>query len=211
MDRITQRGFRYVFRPHANDTLKAHALVEGIMSLAAKHGGLKSGVILSENTEWGKSVADKQKTFLQQAGVDIKLVEHYPYAAPDLTSMIVKTRALRPDLVLANSYLGDALADHSADGRIPTSSPTVYAAGGGGHLQPDFVKRCRRTRRGRDLRHAWDPAVGRKRTLDQGDQRSPYRAHGVPITEDAGCYYQCFQVLVDALERSQGARSEEDP
>src|ERR671913_490335 len=71
VDRITQRGFRYVFRPHANDTLKARALVEGIISLAANHGGLKSGVILSENTEWGKSVADKQKTFLQQAGVDI--------------------------------------------------------------------------------------------------------------------------------------------
>ena len=27
--------------------------------------------------------------------------------------------------------------------------------------------------------------------------------NGVPITEDAACYYQCFQVLVDALERSK--------
>ena len=60
-------------------------------------------MILSENTEWGKSVADKQKTFLEEARVEIKLVEHYPYAAPDLTSMVVKARALRPDLVLANS------------------------------------------------------------------------------------------------------------
>jgi len=202
VDRITQRGFRYVFRPHANDTLKARALVDGITSLAAKHGGLKTGVILSENTEWGKSVADKQKTFLQQAGVEIKLVEHYPYAAPDLTSMIVKTQALRPDLVLANSYLGDALLITRLMGEYRLR-PVVYAAGGGGHLQPDFVRGAGTLAEGVICATAWDPAVGRKVPwIKEVNERHVARA-GVPITEDAACYYQCFQVLADALERSR--------
>ncbi len=202
VDRITQRGFRYIFRPHANDTLKSRALVEGIISLGSAHGGLITGVILSENTEWGKSVADKQKTFLEEARVEIKLVEHYPYAAPDLTSMVVKARALRPDLVLANSYLGDALLITRLMGEYQLR-PTVYAAGGGGHLQPDFVGGAGALAEGVICATAWDPAVGRKVPWIKEVNDRHVARNGVPITEDAACYYQCFQVLVDALERSK--------
>ena len=200
VDRITQRGFRYVFRPHANDTLKARALVEGIMGLAAKHGGLRTGVILSENTEWGKSVGDKQKTFLEAAGVEIKLVEHYPYAAPDLTSMVVKARALRPDLVLANSYLGDALLITRLMGEFQFR-PTVYAAGGGGHIQPDYVRGAGRLAEGLIAATAWDPAVGRSLPWIKELNDRHVARNGVPMTEDSAAYYQCFHVLVDALER----------
>ncbi len=201
VDRITQRGFRYVFRPHANDTLKARALVEGVMGLARPRGGLRSGVILSENTEWGKSVADKQKAFLEQAGVEIRLVEHYPYAAPDLTSMVVKARALRPDLVIANSYLGDALLITRLMGEY-RFRPTCYAAGGGGHLQPDFVRGAGPLAEGVICATIWDPAIGRNIPWIKAVNDRHVAQHGIPITEDAACYYQCFQVLVDALERA---------
>jgi len=202
VDRITQRGFRYVFRPHANDTLKARALVEGVMGLAARHGGLRTGVILSENTEWGKSVGDKQKTFLEAAGVEIKLVEHYPYAAPDLTSMVVKARALRPDLVLANSYLGDALLITRLMGEF-RFRPTVYAAGGGGHIQPDYIRGAGPLAEGLIAATAWDPAVGRSLPWIKELNDRHVARNGVPMTEDSAAYYQCFHVLVDALERAR--------
>jgi branched-chain amino acid transport system substrate-binding protein len=201
VNKITERGFKYVFRPHANDTLKAQALVGGVMGIAAERGGIKTGVILSENTEWGKSVADKQKGFLEKAGVEIKLVEHYPYAAPDLTSMIVKARALKPDLVLANSYLGDALLITRLMGEYKFK-PTVYAAGGGGHLQPDFVKGAGPLAEGLICATIWDPAIGRSQPWIKEINDRHVAKTGVPITEDAGAYYQCFQVLVDALERT---------
>jgi branched-chain amino acid transport system substrate-binding protein len=126
-DKITQRGFKYVFRAHANDTIKARTLIEGLAYLAKRAGGVKSAVVFSENTEWGKSVGDKQKTFLEGLGVKVHFVEHYPYAAPDLTSMIVKAKALRPELVIANSYLGDALliTRQMAEQEL---RPAVYAA-----------------------------------------------------------------------------------
>ena len=200
VDRITQRGFKYTFRPHVNDTLKARALVGGIMGIAKPNGGIKTGVILSENTEWGKSVGEKQKAFLEAAGVEIKLVEHYPYAAPDLTSMVIKARALRPDLVLANSYLGDALLITRLMGEM-RFRPTVYAAGGGGHLQPDFLKGAGPLAEGIICATAWDAALGRRVPwIKEVNDRHIARA-GVPMTEDAACYYQNFYVLVDALER----------
>jgi branched-chain amino acid transport system substrate-binding protein len=200
VDRITERGFRYVFRPHANDTLKAKALIGAIMGVASSRGGIRTGVILSENTEWGKSVGDKQKAFLEQAGVEIRLVEHYPYAAPDLTSMIVKVRGLRPDLVLANSYLGDALLITRLMGEYRLR-PTVYAAGGGGHIQPDFARGAGPLANGIICGTAWDAALGTQIPWIKDINDRHVARTGNPITEDAACYYQCFHVLMDALSR----------
>ncbi len=66
-DKITERGFKYVFRAHANDTMKARTLIEGLVALSKRAGGIKSAVIMAENTEWGKSVSDKQRNFLEKA------------------------------------------------------------------------------------------------------------------------------------------------
>ena len=170
------------------------------MSLGAAHGGLKTGVILSENTEWGKSVADKQKTFLEQARVEIKLVEHYRCARPHLDG---RQGARAPARSGARQLVSRRrVADHSADGRV-SLRPTVYAAGGGGHLQPDFVGGAGALAEGVICATAWDPAVGRKVPWIKEVNDRHVARNGVPITEDAACYYQCFQVLVDALERSK--------
>src|SRR5216684_7242130 len=108
-DKITERGFKYVFRAHANDTMKARTLIDGLVALGKRGGSVKSAVILAENTDWGKSVSEKQKNFLEKAGVKVHFVENYPYQSADLTSLIVKAKAAGPDLIVADSYLGDAL------------------------------------------------------------------------------------------------------
>jgi branched-chain amino acid transport system substrate-binding protein len=201
-DKITQRGFKYVFRAHANDTIKARTLIEGLAYLAKRAGGVKSAVVFSENTEWGKSVGDKQKTFLEGLGVKVHFVEHYPYAAPDLTSMIVKAKALRPELVIANSYLGDALliTRQMAEQEL---RPAVYAAGGGGHLQPDFLKGTGRLSEGIVAATMWDAAVGRAVAWIKRENDRHVARFGMPMTEDSAGYYQAFHVIVDALERAK--------
>src|SRR5881296_2840450 len=64
-DKITERGFKYVFRAHANDTIKARTLIEGLIALSKKGTPIKSAVVMAENTDWGKSVGEKQKNFLE--------------------------------------------------------------------------------------------------------------------------------------------------
>ncbi|HET6521833.1 MAG TPA: ABC transporter substrate-binding protein, partial [Geminicoccaceae bacterium] len=201
VDKLTERGFRYFFRAHANDTIKARTLIEGIMALAEKGGGtLSKGVILAENTEWGKGVSEKQKRFLEENGVTIDLVEFYPYAAPDLTSMVVKAKGLEPDLVLADSYLGDALLITRLMGEHQLK-PVAYAAGGGGHIQPDFLKGAGPLAEGLIAATAWDPAVGLALPWIKDLNERHVERFGVPMTEDSAAYYQAFQVIVDALER----------
>jgi branched-chain amino acid transport system substrate-binding protein len=201
-DRITQRGFKYVFRAHANDTIKARTLIEGLAGIAKRSGGVKSAVIFSENTDWGKSVGDKQKGFLEAQGVKVHFVEHYPYAAPDLTSMVVKAKGLQPELVIANSYLGDALLiTRQMDEQ--ELRPVVYAAGGGGHLQPDYLKGAGKLAEGVFAATMWDAAVGKAVPWIKAENDRHVARFGMPMTEDSAGYYQGFQIIVDALERAK--------
>jgi branched-chain amino acid transport system substrate-binding protein len=201
-DKITQRGFKYVFRAHANDTIKARTLIDGLNSIARRSGGVKSAVIFSENTDWGKSVGEKQKSFLEAAGVKVHFVEHYPYAAPDLTSLMVKAKGTKPELVIANSYLGDALLiTRQMDEQ--EVRPVVYAAGGGGHLQPDFLKGSGRLAEGIFAATMWDAAVGKAVPWIKAENDRHVARFGTSMTEDSAGYYQGFQIIVDALERAK--------
>ena len=201
VDKITERGFKYVFRAHSNDSIKGATLVDGIIALSKRFTPIKSAVIFSENTEWGKSVGDKQKNFLERQGVKVHYVEHYPYASADLTSMIVKAKGLQPELVIANSYLGDALliTRQMSEQEL---RPTVYAAGGGGHLQPDFLKGAGKLSEGLLAATNWAPAVGKSVPWIKRENDRFMARFGTPLAEDSARYYQSFQVIVDALERS---------
>jgi len=207
-DRITQRGFKYVFRAHSNDTIKAGTLIEGLMALSKRVTPIKSAIIFSENTEWGRSVGDKQKGFLEGHAVKVHYVEHYPFAAPDLTSMVVKARGLKPDLVVANSYLGDALliTRQMSEQEL---RPTVYAAGGGGHLQPDFLKGVGKLAEGILVATNWAPAVGKSVPWIKRENDRFLARFGTPLAEDSARYYQSFHVIVDALERAKTTSSKE--
>jgi len=202
-DTITQRGFKYVFRAHANDSIKARTLIDGLMAFSKRTGlPAKTAVVFSENTEWGKSVGDKQRGFLEQGGVKVHYVEQYPFAAPDLTSMVVKAKGNRPDLVIANSYLGDALliTRQMSEQEL---RPMVYAAGGGGHLQPDFLKGVTKLAEGILVATMWDAAVGKAVPWIAKENERYRTKYGTNMTEDSAGYYQAFQVIVDALERTR--------
>ncbi len=207
-DKITQRGFKYVFRVHANDTIKAKTLIDGLAALSRRFTPLKTATIFSENTEWGRSVGEKQKGFLEELGVKVHFVEHYPNAAPDLTSMVVKAKGVKPDLVIANSWLGDALLI-TRQMNEQELRPTVYAAGGGGHLQPDFLKGTGKLSEGILAATMWDPAVGKSIPWIKAENDRHVARFGVPMTEDSASYYQSFQVIVDAIERAKTTSAKE--
>lgn len=208
-DKITERGFRYVFRAHANDTIKARTLIEGLVALGKRASPpIGSAVILAENTDWGKSVSDKQRAFLEKAGVKVHFVETYPYAAPDLTSLIVKAKRVKPDLIVADSYLGDALLI-TRQMNEQELRPVAYAAGGGGHVQPDFLRNTGNLSDGILAATMWDAAVGKAVAWIAKENERHVAKFGAPFTEDSAGFYQAFQIIVDALERAKTTSAKE--
>src|SRR5205814_4362756 len=97
---------------------------------------------------------------LEKAGVKVHFVENYPFQSADLTSLIVKAKSANPDLIVADSYLGDALLI-TRQMFEQELKPAVYAAGGGGHVQPDFLKGAGRLSEGILNATMWDAAVGK--------------------------------------------------
>ena len=81
--------------------------------------------------------------------------------------------------------------------------PTVYAAGGGGHVQPDFLKGAGKLSEGIFAATMWDAAVGKNVPWIAKDNDRHVARFGAPFTEDSGGYYQAFYVIVDALERTK--------
>jgi branched-chain amino acid transport system substrate-binding protein len=202
-DGLTERGFKYFFRAHPNDKIKAKALADGLAYLGDKAGAkLKTAVVMAENTDWGKSVSVHQKAGVEANGVKVAMLENYPFASPDLTSMIVKAKAFKPDMVVIDSYLGDALLIARTMSEQDLK-PVVFATGGAGGVQPDFLAGAGPLAEGVISAVAWDAAIG-KQVPWIGELNAKHIARfGVPFTEDSASYYQAFYVVIDALERAK--------
>jgi len=208
-DGLATRGFKYFFRPHANDAVKAKALTDAIAYFSGKTGTkLTTAAIMAENTDWGKSVSVHQQSGLETAGTKVALLENYPFASPDLTSMIVKAKATKPDLVVIDSYLGDALLIARTMSEQDLR-PVVFAAGGGGSVQPDFEKGAGPLAEGVLSAVAWDAGIGYSVPWIAEENAKHVKRFGVSFTEDSASYYQNAWIIADALERVKGAPTAE--
>jgi branched-chain amino acid transport system substrate-binding protein len=200
-DALTERGFKYFFRAHPNDKIKAKALADALAYLGDKAGAkLKSAVVMAENTDWGKSVSVHQKDGVEANGIKVAMLENYPFASPDLTSMIVKAKGFKPDLVVIDSYLGDALLITRTMSEQDLK-PVMFATGGAGAVQPDFLAGAGPLAEGVVSAVAWDAAIGKRVPWIAEENDKHLKRFGVPFTEDSASYYQAFYVIVDALER----------
>ena len=68
------------------DTISVRDLILGMVTKSAND----AAVVMAENTDWGKSVSVHQKDGVEANGIKVAMLENYPFASPDLTSMIVK-------------------------------------------------------------------------------------------------------------------------
>jgi branched-chain amino acid transport system substrate-binding protein len=87
--------------------------------------------------------------------------------------------------------------------------PIAYAAGGGGHVQPDFLKNMAKLSDGIIAATMWDAAVGKKVPWIAKENERHVAKFGVPFTEDSGGFYQAFQIIVDGLERAKTTSAKE--
>jgi branched-chain amino acid transport system substrate-binding protein len=102
---ITGRGFKYVFRAHppvVPTTNWAVDLVKNVM-------GYATAAVLCENSAMGQSMYNMSLTRAKAVGLTIVHSELYDSKAPDLSPMLLKVKAAKPDAIIAGSYLTDAV------------------------------------------------------------------------------------------------------
>ena len=138
-DPITERGYKYVFR--SNPTAKAFAdrTVDVINEIIAPGLKVKSQdlriAIIHEDALYGTTVAKYQTEAAKKAGLNI--VETLPYSAKavDLSSLILRLKGGKVDVVLQTSYQNDTVLFFRQMKEASFAPKAVIGAGGGYSLQ----------------------------------------------------------------------------
>ena len=142
-DNLTQRGFKYLFRPSARTSQTAAGAVGMIKSSLAPMLKIPFNqvkvAIINEDSQWGTEVAHYAELSTKEAGLQMVTHEAYSAKAVDLSSLVLKLKSLNPDVVIASSYTPDGNLFWK-QARELDFMPKAMVGTGSGHTARDFYK-----------------------------------------------------------------------
>jgi len=110
-DIITERGFKWTFRTNIKTSMQAQQYDEMVYLLSkATNTSIKTGVFLHENGLYGQSWKEALMKYVGEKS-SLKIIESiaYPTQTKDMTTEILKAKALKPDIILSINYAPDAV------------------------------------------------------------------------------------------------------
>ena len=199
-DKITEQGFKTVFRIAAKDSWWTRDQFVFLKDMQEEFKTeIKTLAFVYENGDWGKGFAGQWRALAEKNGYKIVLDEPYPSTATDLSPVVQKIRRARPDVLMLVSNAADAilLTNTLADYKVKLKA---IIASGGGHADPSFLKAT-----GSNARYLfdiveWETDVnkpGVKEINEKFKARYGYNLAGESV--DA---YIAMYVIKDALERA---------
>lgn len=112
-DKVNQQGYRYVFRTNENSTKLGTAAVDFIREELAPRLKLEPKdvkiAVIFEDGAFGSAVAEVVESHAVVNGMNVLAYESYKATSVDLSSLVLKLKAVNPDVIIAASYLNDAV------------------------------------------------------------------------------------------------------
>jgi branched-chain amino acid transport system substrate-binding protein len=201
-DSITERGFRYVFQqvPRASDLAKFQA---DFLAFLEKSQGKKLSriAILHEDGDYGQSVNVAATEFLKQHGREVVGSFSYPFRTTDVSTLIGRLKATRPDAVLQASYIGDSILISRTASRLGLKVPFIDA---GGKAHHSYAEAAGTTGEGEYVLTLWNPDIPGASELN-----GRYRARtGIDMPGHAALLYQSILTLAAGVEQAGKADRE---
>ena len=110
-DAITERGFRYTFRPSIKGSNVGEVGIDFIKGDLARNLGLEPSklrlAVLHEDSIFGSTAAKAIDQYAKAAGVPIVELISYNRSSNDLLSVVLRAKAARPDVIFLASYIPD--------------------------------------------------------------------------------------------------------
>jgi branched-chain amino acid transport system substrate-binding protein len=135
---LKDRNLNYTFRPQPNGSLFGEATVQYVAANAK--GKLKKAVkdvraaIIYEDGPYGTGVAASNESEAKKQGMQVVLKEGFSAQAPDLSSLVTKLRAARPDVIFHTGYNPD-IALFLRQAKEQGLRTRIYVGHGAGHSQ----------------------------------------------------------------------------
>ena len=102
---IFRQGRKYIFMIIS----PAEFYLEGLVDMGAKRG-LKTIAIVNEDTLFPKATVVGTEELAKKRGLQVVLREAYPKGNTDFSALLVKIKAVNPDIIAAATYFDDAVA-----------------------------------------------------------------------------------------------------
>ena len=139
-DDITGRGFKYVFRTTFNSQMMGSQMVEYSADAIAQKLGKKAKdlrfAIIHEDGGFGTSSAKHLIGTSKDLGLNVVLTEAYSAKSADLSSLVLKLRQAKPDILLTAQYINDSILFHKQAAEMKFKPIVVGTTAGQGN--PDF-------------------------------------------------------------------------
>ena len=130
---IWERGRKYIF----GLVTASRFYLEGALDIAAKKG-YKRVAIIGEDSLFPRASAKGGADMARQRGMEVVLNEFYPKATTDFAALLIKVKALKAEVLLANTYLPDSVAITRQMNELDVNVKVFVATVGPG--LPDFSK-----------------------------------------------------------------------
>ena len=140
---LKDRNLQYTFRPQPNGGLFGAYSVQYIASYSQER--LKKApkdlrvAIIYEDGPYGAGVAAANEAEAKKFGMQVVLKEGFSIQAPDLSSLVTKLRAARPDVLFHTGYAPD-IALFLRQAKEQGLRVKAYLGHGAGHSQLDKLK-----------------------------------------------------------------------
>ncbi len=137
---LTTRGYKYFFRLQGTNMgfLKSMVLYADAYNKEKLGGKLKTVAIVADNTLLGQETLEWSKYWAKELGYDVIAEVLYSKGTPDLTSEVLALRSAKPDILIADSYITDAIL--LVKTMIEQNfKPAIFVTKGTGFIDPSFI------------------------------------------------------------------------
>lgn len=200
-DKLTNRGFKYIFRVVPLGSAVGAAQLKGAVAIGKLTGHpIKKIALLYEDTAYGSTQAEGMAKAAPGMGVEVALMEAYPAGITDVTPIIQKVKRVKPDIVFAVSYFTDSVLIIRAMRQAGLEMPVF--GGAAGYVIPEFKKALGKYVNG-------IMSVNTSNYDHYGKLGELYRQrHGKFMTHEAFEHAACLQALVTAMNAAKTADPE---
>jgi len=142
-DEINQRGYKYIFRTNENASdlggAAANFAAEVVASELRIDPKKLRTAIIHEDSAFGTSVGRGGKRTADKLGLNVLTFDNYRAISVDLSSLVLRLKALNPDVIIATSYINDAVLLWKTCKQLGLR-PKAFIGTSAGHGIPDFAR-----------------------------------------------------------------------
>jgi branched-chain amino acid transport system substrate-binding protein len=191
---IFRQGRKYIFMVIS----PAEFYLEGLVDMGAKRG-LKTIAIINEDTLFPKATVVGTEELAKKRGLQVVLREAYPKGNTDFSALLVKIKAVNPDIIAAATYFDDAVAITRQMKELNVN-PKMFGVTVGGDI-PEFYTLLKQNAEYVYGSTQWDevlPYPGQKEFLSAYQKRFKHE----PSYHAAAGYAGCL-IYAEAVKRAK--------